>query len=95
MTMFIPHREELWEIPLKSFDASDFNPHGLSLFTDPRTGDVSVFVINHKSNGSEVIEIFDFSPESNSLVHRRSVMDPKIYSPNDVLAVGERRPQNS
>ena len=92
LTMYVPGQEKKFqEIPLKSFDASDFNPHGLSLFTDPATGDISVFVINHKSNGSQVIEIFDFEPKSHSLVHRRSVVDPRINSPNDVLAVGEGR----
>ena len=90
MTLFLPHKEETpWELPLNSFDDSGFNPHGLSLYTDPHTGVVSVFVVNHKADGTQAIEIFDFATQTHSLVHRRTVVDPKINSPNDLVAVSK------
>lgn len=75
------------ELTLKSFDSSSFNPHGLSLYSDPESNIVFVFAINHKSDG-DVVEIFEFDREEQSLIHRRSITDKKIYSGNDLVAVG-------
>ena len=76
------------ELALKSFDSSSFNPHGLSLYHDPESLTVFVFVINHKTDG-DVVEIFNFDREDNTLVHRRSIRDKNIYSGNDLVAVGK------
>ncbi|EDO41078.1 predicted protein [Nematostella vectensis] len=72
---------------LYGFNVTGFNPHGLSLYTDPRTGVVSIFVVNHRPD-AQAIEIFDFDQEAVSLVFRRSVWHELIYSPNDVAATG-------
>lgn len=75
------------ELPLKNFNRTGFNPHGISLYRDPSTGVVSLFVINHRA-GEQVVEIFDFDRQTHSLIHRRSVIDELIWSPNNLYAIG-------
>lgn len=77
----------LEEIPLKSFDRTGFNPHGISTFVDPDTGGVRLFVVSHKAE-ADAIEIFQFEQESKVLTHLRSVVDDAIYSANNVKATG-------
>lgn len=67
---------------------SDFSPHGISLWRD-ENGDRRLFVVSHKSDGEEVIELFDVDGEGR-LFHTESVSFPEMYSPNDVLATGYR-----
>ena len=76
------------ELTLKNFNRTGFNPHGISVYRDPSSGVVSVFVVNHRPD-AQVIEIFDFDRETHSLIHRRSVTDELIWSPNNLYAVGE------
>ena len=76
------------ELPLKNFNRTGFNPHGISLYRDPSTGVVSLFVINHRA-GEQVVEIFDFDRQTHSLIHRRSVIDELIWSPNNLYALGK------
>ena len=76
------------ELPLKNFNRTGFNPHGISLYRDPSTGVVSLFVINHRA-GEQVVEIFDFDRQTHSLIHRRSVIDELIWSPNNLNAIGK------
>ena len=76
------------ELTLKNFDRKGFNPHGISVYRDPSSGQVSLFVVNHRPD-AQAIEIFDFERETRSLIHRRSVVDDLIWSPNDVHAVGK------
>ncbi len=61
----------------------DFRPHGISLFKDD-DGNRSLFVINHGGDQS-TIEIFAI--EDDDLVHRRTIRDPMITSPNNLHAV--------
>ncbi|XP_074612908.1 serum paraoxonase/lactonase 3-like [Acropora palmata] len=75
------------ELPLKNFNRTGFNPHGISFYRDPSTGVVSLFVINHRA-GEQVVEIFDFDRQTHSLIHRRSVIDELIWSPNNLYAIG-------
>ena len=75
------------ELTLKNFNRTGFNPHGISVYRDPSSGQVSLFVVNHRPD-AQAIEIFDFERETRSLIHRRSVVDDLIWSPNDVYAVG-------
>jgi len=63
-----------------------FHPHGLSLSRSP-DGHHSLFVVNHPEAGAHAIEIFDLTP-AGGLEHRRTVVDPALVSPNDVVAVG-------
>ena len=76
------------ELTLKNFNRKGFNPHGISVYHDPSSGQVSLFVVNHRPD-AQAIEIFDFGRETYSLIHRRSVVDDLIWSPNDVYAVGK------
>ena len=76
------------ELPLKNFNRTGFNPHGISVYWDPSTGVVSLFVINHRA-GEQVVEIFDFDRQTHSLIHRRSVIDELIWSPNNLYAIGK------
>lgn len=64
----------------------DFHPHGINLYKSD-SGKKSLFVVNHRGDG-QFIEIFDWN--DSSLVHRESISNPLIISPNDVLAIGER-----
>ncbi|XP_015769516.1 PREDICTED: serum paraoxonase/arylesterase 1-like [Acropora digitifera] len=75
------------EVTLKNFNRTGFNPHGITVYQDPSSNRVSLFVINHRLD-SQAIEIFDLERASHSLVHRRSVVDPLIWSPNNLYAVG-------
>ena len=58
------------------------------MYRDPSSGTVSVFVISHRPD-AEAIEILDFKGETHSLIHRRSVVDKMIWSPNNLYAVGK------
>ncbi|MEW6264379.1 MAG: SMP-30/gluconolactonase/LRE family protein [Thermodesulfobacteriota bacterium] len=64
-----------------------FFPHGLGLYAAP-DGKTSLFVVNHQPQGSR-IEVFDY--QAGRLVHRRTVTDPLLHSPNDVTPVGPDR----
>lgn len=62
-----------------------FRPHGLSLYRDAE-GQLSLYVINHLTDGTHSIEIFDAT--STGLTHRRTVKNPLLSDPNDIVAVG-------
>jgi len=61
-----------------------FQPHGISLYIG-KDGNDALFVINH-GGGKHRIEIYDL--ENDRLSHRRTLTDPMIVSPNDLVAVG-------
>lgn len=65
----------------------DFHPHGLSLYHHQEDSTKWVFVVNH-SNGGHFIEIFEFL--DSALIHKESISDGKIVSPNDVVGYGKR-----
>jgi len=65
----------------------DFKPHGISLYVDPGGRD-TLFVINH-SGGTHKVEIYDLTTDG--LIHRRTVADPALVSPNDIVGVGRDR----
>jgi arylesterase / paraoxonase len=62
----------------------EFHPHGIGLFVD-KAGATSLFVVNHNQKG-HVVEIFDL--EQGKLMHRKSIQDRLMISPNDVIPVG-------
>lgn len=68
---------------------ADFSPHGISLWTG-EDGARRLFVVNHRADGAETIEMFDVGSDG-SLFHTESVSFDAMYSPNDVAAVGERQ----
>lgn len=63
----------------------DFHPHGISLFQTPE-GKKMLFVVNHKQS-ENTIEIFEY--KNDTLIHQKTVSDPLLVSPNDVVGVGE------
>lgn len=67
---------------------ADFAPHGISLWTED-DGSRRLFVVSHRSSGEEVIELFDID-DRGDLIHSESVMFTELYSPNDVVGVGNR-----
>lgn len=75
--------------PITQGRPADFSPHGISLWTGD-DGARRLFVVNHRADGKEAIEIFDIEPDG-SLIHSESVSFDAMYSPNDVAAVGERQ----
>lgn len=62
----------------------DFHPHGISLYRG-KNGRDALFVINHQK-GRNSIEIYDL--KADRLSHRKTISDPKLISPNDLVAVG-------
>jgi len=69
-------------------DASDnFHPHGISLYVDENGRD-ALFVINHEG-GRHRIEIYNL--KDGQLSRRKTISDPMLISPNDLVAVGPDR----
>lgn len=64
----------------------DFHPHGLSLYLDGG-GKTFLFVINHAKTG-HFVEIFEYT--GGVLIQRESIVNPLMFSPNDLVAVGPR-----
>ena len=64
----------------------DFQPHGISLFVG-QEGPDALFVVNHQA-GRHQIEIFDLV--DNALRHRTTIRDPRLVSPNDIVAVDRK-----
>jgi arylesterase / paraoxonase len=69
-----------------NFPQEDFHPHGISLYSSP-TGKNILFVVNHRKSGN-YIEIFEY--KNDSLIHRESISNELLVSPNDIVGVGER-----
>jgi len=61
-------------------------PHGISLIKLDSTRH-QLLVVNHAEG--EFIEVFDLY-NRDSLVHRKTLSDPLIYSPNDIIAINEK-----
>lgn len=68
---------------------ADFSPHGISLWRGP-DGARRLFVVNHRADGTEAIEMFDVGDDG-ILFHTETVSFDAMYSPNDVVAVGNRQ----
>lgn len=67
-------------ITYENFDDSEFVPHGIDLYIDPKTQEVSLFVVNHDA-GKHSIEVFHFDQENMVLKHRKTVTDEKYLLP--------------
>jgi arylesterase/paraoxonase len=68
---------------------ADFQPHGISLWSDPR-GDKRLFVVNHPAAGGHTVEIFEVGLRG-MLRHLETIAFAAMYTPNDVVAVGPRQ----
>ncbi|XP_022617672.1 serum paraoxonase/arylesterase 2-like [Seriola dumerili] len=71
----------------RNFDLESFNPHGISVYTDPSDDTIYLFVVNHPQHKSQV-EVFRFVEDDHSLVHLKTIKHELLYSVNDIVAVG-------
>ena len=71
-------------IRLTANAGADFHPHGISLYVGEK-GQDALFVVNHEDGGHR-IEIYDL--REGQLAHRKTIADPMLISPNDIVAVG-------
>ncbi|XP_061632376.1 serum paraoxonase/arylesterase 2-like isoform X1 [Phyllopteryx taeniolatus] len=74
----------------RNFDLETFNPHGISVYTDPTDGTVYLFVVNHPHLKSQV-ELFKFVEEEFSLLHLKTFKHKLLNSVNDIVALGVDR----
>jgi arylesterase/paraoxonase len=70
-------------VNLTAAELADACPHGISLWLDPGGKD-RLFAIVHRGERHS-IEVYDL--EGERLVHRESLADPLLVSPNDLVAV--------
>ncbi|XP_064618138.1 serum paraoxonase/arylesterase 2-like [Liolophura sinensis] len=71
------------------FDPSSLSPHGLSVWQNPKSGEVTLFVVSHARAG-ERVEVFrhDGTKTSKVLKHLRTITDPDFKTLNDLVATG-------
>ncbi len=80
------HIDSPQNVRLVSIDApKDFQPHGISFWSDDQHK--QLFVVSHRKNGDEAVEIFDVLSNGN-LAHKKTVMFDAMHSPNDVQPIG-------
>jgi arylesterase / paraoxonase len=70
----------------------DFHPHGINLYRESN-GDETLMAINHRSDGSQAVEIFglDYDGGVARLTPHASIGGGLLVSPNDIFAVGPDR----
>lgn len=74
----------------KEFNPDKFWPHGISVLEDVKKGEHLLYVVNHPNGLTEVVEKFQFSPVSKTLVHLKSfVVGPPMNYANDLALVAE------
>ncbi|KAK2844431.1 hypothetical protein Q5P01_011090 [Channa striata] len=71
----------------RNFDLDSFNPHGISVYTDPSDDAVYLYVVSHPQYQSQV-ELFRFVEEDRSLVHLKTIKHELLHSVNDIVALG-------
>lgn len=72
--------------PLTTAFAKSFAPHGISMIKKDST--YKVMAVNHTPQGHS-IEVFTMDGEN--LIHEKSLTDPSMVSPNDVVLIDENR----
>ena len=78
---------EHWQLrPVTAMEPVAFNPHGISLYHGA-DGMERLFAVNHPAEGQHSVDIFDVAADG-TLTLVRSVTDPLLVSPNDIVAVG-------
>lgn len=78
---------KVWKV--SSDELANFHPHGISLWHGEE-GQTRLFVINHRTTGENVVEIFDVAVDG-ILKHLESISFDAMDSPNDLVAVGARQ----
>ncbi|XP_051261572.1 serum paraoxonase/arylesterase 2 [Dicentrarchus labrax] len=71
----------------RNFDLESFNPHGISVYTDPSDDTIYLFVVNHPDQKSQV-ELFKFDEDNLSLAYLKTIKHELLHSVNDIVAVG-------
>ncbi|XP_070822482.1 serum paraoxonase/arylesterase 2-like [Chaetodon trifascialis] len=71
----------------RNFDLESFNPHGISVYTDPSDDTIYLFVVSHPQQKSQ-IELFKFVEDDLSLVHLKTIKHELLHSVNDIVAMG-------
>ena len=71
---------------LKTTYSGEFHPHGISLIHSSQG--TQLYVVNHNPSGN-FVEIFNF--KNDTLFHLRSIADPSMCCPNDVVAVAPNK----
>jgi arylesterase/paraoxonase len=72
------------KLPAQLYTAADFHPHGIGFFSDGAGPDL-LYVINHKTQTSHAIEVFEVN--DGGLRHVQTLRDALLVSPNDVVPV--------
>lgn len=70
-----------------NINLTNFRPHGLSVWQDPKTGLITLMVVNHDNGDS--VEIFQYQEKKTTLKHIKSIRHPMFSMMNDVVAVSE------
>ena len=63
----------------------DFHPHGISVY-EKGNGSFIIAVVNHSQKG-HAIEIFEYGDAG--LSHEKTIIDPLLISPNDLVFINE------
>jgi hypothetical protein len=89
-----PQRVEAAALTASFAKDNPFHPHGIDTFVGPDGGAEVLFAVNHRpapASGGDpetTVEIFDVVGQD--LVHRATVRDKLLTSPNDLAAAGRR-----
>ena len=87
---FTSHDRSAKELRLKGgLDFASFTPHGISLWEDPVTGEVLLYVINHARHDIDTVEVFKYAEENRTLHHMRTITDKTLSNLNDLIVVGQ------
>jgi arylesterase/paraoxonase len=70
--------------PLYAPRGDRFHPHGIGFFSDGQGPDL-LYVVDHETSTSHAIAVFEV--DTSGLHYARSIHDPLLVSPNDVVAV--------
>ncbi|XP_033741687.1 serum paraoxonase/arylesterase 1-like [Pecten maximus] len=83
--------QKVKELPIvsSSLDQSDLSFHGLSVWQDSATEEITLMVINHATL-EDRIEVFRFLKENQTLLHLESITSPKLTDMNDLVMTSNR-----
>ena len=72
-------------VSITSLIEFEFHPHGISAFENSQ-GQIKVIAVNHRKN-EHTLELFDYYKDS--LLYIKTIRDPLLNSPNDLVLVDE------
>ncbi|KAF9996775.1 Serum paraoxonase/arylesterase 1 [Entomortierella chlamydospora] len=84
----------LKEAKLQGYPSDDFHPAGMSLYrfqdSDTQAWVSRLFVINHSHKG-DLVEVFDYSPKTNTLTFVKTIQSHLFTAPRDIVAIDKER----